>query len=399
MSITIDDHELRDKINKFLELQKLFKKMAMLFSERLVTTVNVRTIRSTNLDNWAIVAIDGSIYREEQSLITSVITSSYAYVYIGGNRGVNVPVMHPSITLDLFPPSYATLAGTLKMKFEERKRAIKVINVLEKHYSIDPEKIVLLIDGSLTFPETLPALPQEVEKLYKNYIMISEKLFKLIKEKNVKLIAISKDPVTAKFLRSLIRIGKKIHKSNTLVEIINALEMNDETMKEIITFYNTSLNLWEKHHLPIPERILIERAFLYKIKSMTPEKLRNIAILRTLTTETTLGLRDEKIDISTLQGNVLGFYCAKPSVSLKPLLVEFPSWINKDEIITLATSLIYKSPTGYPIPLIMAHKMVKLTAARAKILIREQKNRLLHEIKNTDWWILFERRFREEPYF
>ena len=361
MTININTYEFIQKIQAIREVSRKISHLVNFFSKNFVVVHSSNNVEKPI--DMRIAAIDGSLYKEEKSFITSIIVSGYVYVFGRSKKSTyTVPV---TIEPDIFPPSYSSLASTIKMKILEYKLALYTLvqfeEVLGEHLDY------ILLDGSITFPETLPGnLPQSVKNLYENYKREATYLFRKAEKYKVGVISISKDPYTVKYLRSLKRLKKGIRIPKSYVEVSNILKKIDEYYIDLLgeeRYFNPD------NPASLPERYLVKKAFEKVLK----ESRESFAFIRTLSTEVTAGLRDILIEIEPLQDNTIGFYCFSPKRTLsdiKPLFVEFGGWLDHDKVINDIVHLFYFSATGYPTPLLMAHKIVKLTARKAKYILR-----------------------------
>jgi len=315
--------------------------------------------------NCKVVAVDGSSYQEEYESISVSLAIAYIYTPNGHFEGY-LP------RISLIPPYYSSLTNSILMKTIEYQLLYEVIT---KMYEANQAPDLVLIDGTITFPDV--ALEQYIDRapwikeVFKEYKKVAENLFNFINRNQIPLFSVVKDSQSNKYFLSLYR---------SLIEEIDDGEVSLSDIQKI----RDEIRKWgEGIYSSVSENSMIRSLF------------NNASLKRLKIVEVTRALRSD-IPVKNLQGNVYGTYIKIVS-NQKPFFIEMPyaSLNTFNNSIKILTSLCYFSlRQGYPLPLFAAHKRVTLKKAKARRIVSLLKIVARKEIPEG-YEILFEKKFRE----
>lgn len=384
--IKCDDVSFRSKIENIKSLRENMQLLIREFSKVFVIAHEINEIRDYKPD-FMVVGIDGGLWRKKGSYFGIVLISTYTCVYTpSGTRLTEAYRPLTVIPEIIIPSNYISLVNSIKMKTEERKAALEALTYYKEILGMNLKYI--LLDGTLTFPEVLPHVPEDVEKIYREFVNISEKLFSKAKKLGVAVVGISKDPLSPKYVRSIINYLKG-EKSLIRTEVQDLIK--SKSLANILHIVNSMTSLLHKtrSEMFFTERLLISNAFKERLKNC---RNKEHVFIRTLFTDATLGLRDLKIEVEELNRRTYGLYCysVRSPGTIKPLFVEFTNSLNPYEVLKDLIYMFTYSLTGYPTPLLLAHRLVKLSYKRSKKLLSYIKNMIPSDLRS----VIFEERFR-----
>ena len=353
----------KERFSEINYLRKIFKSIendVKTYKEEL--TAEVSKPQKDYLEK-NIIAVDGSSYQEQYDSISINIAAAYIY-----SKNDEKEKYLPNIKI--VPPYYASLINSVDMKNLEYQI---VLNLL-KNEEVEPPELILL-DGSICFPDEAFANYIEnvplMEKSYKEHKAVVNEFYKLILNKDIPTVALSKDPTANKYF----------------VSFYKSME-NPSINDEIDNVYFKNSSFLENLRKDGVYSLISENSFM--------KKLLDEPFKRTKYLEVTRGLRN-KIPAEMLNGEVCGFYL-KTVKDQRPFFVEIPSKFKDriDEITTILSSTSYFSlRPGYPFPLYAAHKRVELKKKYCRNMATILRNIASKEFKG-DYNLIFEDKFHDK---
>lgn len=331
-----------DKLN-FAELRKMRDILLKIhnFAEKNANLLT-RSIEAPTLKDLEknVIAADGTSFEEEYEAISISIASAFAFCS-NGTYEKYLP------EIQLLPPYKSSLLRDLIMRSQEYEVTLSLLqSLLEIGYKVD----LILIDGPLTFPDyeiESTSNPKWIKKGIQRFNKSANDLFNLIENIKSPIVGIVKGSQANKFFLSLARMKNPSHSDEIDYKMINDFDQKE----------------WENGKQGQISEIIAIRELLRNSQHQFPKRTGTILVNRSLRKEPIINLLKDK--------GVTGFYMQITAES-KPYFIETPSIFNNklSEIARIIASLgTFSLAQGYPTPLFVAHKRVRLQTKKAKNLI------------------------------
>jgi len=362
--LELENLQFKD-LNEVREFLEEIKNDSLTISQYILKKIPLEDMNKLEKD---IIAVDGSSFQEEfESLAISI-----GLAYIFSNQNIK-PKYLPKIKFN--PPYYATLINSIIMKTLEFQ---VVSDLFDEYSSLKPNLIFL--DGALSFPDE--ALNQaidnvpKVKEAFENYIEVGNKLFKLLKDRKIPIVAIVKQSQSNKYMLSLAKLLKE---GSNFIENFNILNNNNDE------FIN-AVKKWSENNkfCNFSEKSLMKQIFLNNQYNRT--------IFVPISHKYCL---KAEIPIKLLKNNQL-IGCYYNIINENIFFLEMPRWqldIAEEIFSIISTFSKYSTIPGYPMPLIVAHKKVEFNRKKALSIFNLLKYITRKKIGESNFRIFFKKKF------